>query len=178
MSRAEVYWINGPVLKARTDGVFQMKEAVFVGDTRLAAEVIRLDEDTVTVQVFEDTTGLKPGVSIEGSGLPLAVDLGPGMLGAMFDGIQRPLVEISRRYGDFFGAGLDIAALDAERAWPFVPETKSGGDVLAGAMLGTVPETQDLATRVMVPPGLRGRLEWIAPEGEYRIDEVVARVTK
>jgi V/A-type H+-transporting ATPase subunit A len=176
MSRAEVYWINGPVLKARTDGVFQMKEAVFVGDTRLAAEVIRLDEDTVTVQVFEDTTGLKPGVSIEGSGLPLAVDLGPGMLGAMFDGIQRPLVEISRRYGDFFGAGLDIAALDAERAWPFVPETKSGGDVLAGAMLGTVPETQDLATRVMVPPGLRGRLEWIAPEGEYRIDEVVARV--
>lgn len=94
-ARAEVFWINGPVLKARPEGHFQMKEAVVVGEDRLTAEVIRLDTDSITVQVFEDTTSLKPGVLIEGSGLPLAVDLGPGMVGRMFDGIQRPLETIA-----------------------------------------------------------------------------------
>ncbi|MGA8262299.1 MAG: V-type ATP synthase subunit A [Arenicellales bacterium] len=176
MSRAEVYWVNGPVLKARAEGPFQMKEAVFVGDARLAGEVIRLDEGAVTIQVFEDTTGLRPGAVVEGSGLPLAVDLGPGMLGAMFDGIQRPLVEIARRYGDFFGAGVDVPALDPERAWAFEPALEAGSEVRPGAVLGQVPETRDIAIRVLVPPRVQGRLEWIAASGEYRIDDPIARI--
>jgi len=176
-NRAEVFWINGPVLKARPEGHFQMKEAVVVGDDRLTAEVIRLDEDSITVQVFEDTTGLKPGVLIEGTGLPLAVDLGPGMLGRMFDGIQRPLEAIASRQGDFVHAGVDIPNLDRDHAWPFKPEVAKGDEVSSGHRLGAVQETPNLVNRILVPTEVdSGRVTWIAPEGEYRLEQPVARI--
>jgi V/A-type H+-transporting ATPase subunit A len=176
-TRAEVFWINGPVLKARPEGHFQMKEAVVVGDDRLTAEVIRLDTDSITVQVFEDTTGLKPGVLIEGSGLPLAVDLGPGMLGRMFDGIQRPLEAIASRQGDFVHAGVDIPNLDREHAWPFLPEVVEGDEVSSGHRLGAVQETPNLVNRILVPTEVdSGRVTWIAPQGEYRLEQPVARI--
>jgi V/A-type H+-transporting ATPase subunit A len=176
-TRAEVFWINGPVLKARPEGHFQMKEAVVVGDDRLTAEVIRLDTDSITVQVFEDTTGLKPGVLIEGSGLPLAVDLGPGMLGRMFDGIQRPLEGIASRQGDFVHAGVDIPNLDREHAWPFLPEVVEGDEVSSGHRLGAVQETPNLVNRILVPTEVdSGRVTWIAPQGEYRLEQPVARI--
>lgn len=176
-TRAEVFWINGPVLKARPEGHFRMKEAVVVGDDRLTAEVIRLDEDSITVQVFEDTTGLKPGVLIEGSGLPLAVDLGPGMLGHMFDGIQRPLEAIASRQGDFVHAGVDIPNLDREHAWPFQPEVAEGDEVSSGHLLGAVQETPNLVNRILVPSEIdSGRITWIAPQGEYRLEQPVARI--
>jgi len=176
-TRAEVFWINGPVLKARPEGHFRMKEAVVVGDDRLTAEVIRLDEDSITVQVFEDTTGLKPGVMIEGSGLPLAVDLGPGMLGRMFDGIQRPLEAIASRQGDFVHAGVDIPNLDREHAWPFQPEVAEGDEVSSGHRLGAVQETPNLVNRILVPTEIdSGRITWIAPQGEYRLEQPVARI--
>ena len=176
-TRAEVFWINGPVLKARPEGHFRMKEAVVVGDNRLTAEVIRLDADSITVQVFEDTTGLKPGVLIEGSGLPLAVDLGPGMLGRMFDGIQRPLEAIASRQGDFVHAGVDVPNLDREHAWPFQPEVAEGYEVSGGHLLAAVQETPNLVNRILVPTEIdSGRVTWIAPEGEYRLEQPVARI--
>ncbi len=176
MSRAEIFWINGPVVKARAQGKFQMKEAVSVGDDRLVAEVIRLDTDAITVQVFEDTTGLTPGMGIEGSGLPLAVDLGPGMLGAMFDGIQRPLHEVADAYGDFIGTAVDVPSLDRERRWRYQPVIDEGAGVGGGQCLGEVDETADLKHRVLVPPAINGTVEWRAPEGAYRIDDVLARI--
>jgi len=176
-TRAEVFWINGPVLKARPEGHFRMKEAVVVGENRLTAEVIRLDTDSITVQVFEDTTGLKPGVMIEGSGLPLAVDLGPGMLGRMFDGIQRPLEAIASRQGDFVHAGVDVPNLDREYAWPFQPEVAEGDEVSSGHRLGAVQETPNLVNRILVPTEIdSGRITWIAPQGEYRLEQPVARI--
>ena len=176
-ARAEVFWINGPVLKARPEGDFHMKEAVVVGDNRLTAEVIRLDADSITVQVFEDTTGLKPGVLIEGSGLPLAVDLGPGMLGRMFDGIQRPLETIASKQGDFVQAGVNIPNLDREQAWPFQPEVAVGDEVRSGQRLGTVQETPSLANRILAPGDKDvGRVTWIAPAGDYRLEQPVARI--
>lgn len=176
-ARAEVFWINGPVLKARPEGHFQMKEAVVVGEDRLTAEVIRLDTDSITVQVFEDTTSLKPGVLIEGSGLPLAVDLGPGMVGRMFDGIQRPLETIASRQGDFVHAGVDIPNLDREQAWPFQPEVAQGDEVRSGQRLGAVQETPSLANRILAPRDVEGgRITWIAPAGEYRLDQPIARI--
>jgi V/A-type H+-transporting ATPase subunit A len=139
--------------------------------------VIRLDTDSITVQVFEDTTGLKPGVLIEGSGLPLAVDLGPGMLGRMFDGIQRPLEVIANRQGDFVHAGVDVPNLDREHAWPFLPEVAEGDEVSSGHRLGAVQETQNLVNRILVPTEIdSGLVTWIAPEGEYRLEQPVARI--
>ncbi len=176
MSRAVVYWINGPVLKARTDGPFQMKEAVFVGDYKLAAEVIRLDQDSVTVQVFEDTTGLKPGVEVQGTGLPLAVDLGPGLLGSMFDGIQRPLPQVAAASGDFFRAGVEVAILDPDRYWPFEPKVSPGSEIGPGSVLGEVSEESDLINRVLTPKHITGTLDWIAPRGKYTIDQPIAKV--
>ncbi|MDH3636912.1 MAG: V-type ATP synthase subunit A [Gammaproteobacteria bacterium] len=176
MSSAEVFWINGPVLKARPEGHFHMKEAVHVGPARLAAEVIRLDSDSITVQVFEDTTGLRPGVMIEGSGSPLGVELGPGMLGRMFDGIQRPLETIAARHGDFVRAGATVPNLDRDQRWPFRPLLEVGSQVTAGQVLGEVQETPGLCNRVLVPDGMDGRIEWLAPAGQYRVVDPVARV--
>ncbi len=176
MSRAEVFWLNGPVLKARVDGDFKMKEAVFVGDDRLAAEVIRLDAEAVTVQVFEDTTGLRPGVELVGSGLPMAVELGPGMLGNMFDGIQRPLESLAVKQGDFVTTGINVPALDRQRSWEFRPLVQVPASVAAGRVLGEVQETPDLTNRLLVPAGTGGTLEWVAAAGSYRIDEPLARI--
>ncbi len=176
MSRAEVFLINGPVLKARPDGNFQMKEAVFVGDDRLIAEVIRLDADAITVQVFEDTTGLSPGVLIAGSGLPLAVELGPGLLGAMFDGIQRPLRAVAGASGDFLGTAVDVPSLDRERQWRYQPVVDEGTEVSGGHCIGEVAETPNLMHRVMIPPDVAGTVVWRAPAGSYCIDTPLAGI--
>ncbi len=177
MARAEVFWINGPVLKARPQGHFHMKEAVHVGPHRLAAEVIRLDAESVTVQVFEDTTGLRPGETIEGTGLPLAVELGPGLLGRMFDGIQRPLEAIAAQHGDFIRVGAGVANLDRDRQWSFRPILDVGTEVASGQVLGEVEETPGIVNRVLVPDGVAGRIEWLAPAGDdYRVQDTVARV--
>lgn len=176
MSVAEVFWINGPVLKARPQGSFSMKESVSVGPDHLAAEVIRLEADAITIQVFEDTTGLKPGIEVHGSGMPLAVELGPGLLGQMFDGIQRPLDRLADAHGDFIDAGSDLPNLDRERRWRYEPVTREGADVTGGQPLGRVPETSHILNHVLVPPGLAGVVEWQAPPGEYAVDETVATI--
>ena len=157
MSEAEVFWINGPVLKAHPRGVFSMKEAVSGGPKRLAAEVIRLESEAITVQVFEDTTGLKPGIRITGSGMPLSVELGPGLLGQMFDGIQRPLDRLAGAYGDFIGAGSDLPNLDREREWDYTPVAREGDAVEGGKVLGSIRETPHLVSRVLVRPKNKSR---------------------
>jgi V/A-type H+-transporting ATPase subunit A len=176
MSRAEVFWINGPVLKAHSEGLFRMKEAVYVGRERLAAEVIRLDTGSITVQVFEDTTGLRPGAIIEGSGMAMAVELGPGMLGRMFDGLQRPLEAIAASQGDFVRAGVEVPNLDRDRRWRFTPLLKEGAAVVPGQVLGEVEETPAVKNRVLVPDGVSGELEWLAADEELCLEDPVARL--
>jgi V/A-type H+/Na+-transporting ATPase subunit A len=168
VSQAVISWIGGPVLRARMKGPFTVYEAVSVGPRHLLGEVIQLKGEELVAQVYEDTTGLEPGVTVEGSGRALSVQLGPGLLGGIFDGLLRPLTG-----GEDFQvkAGLGTSALGR---FPFTPQATPGGEIEAGAVLGSVAAAR--AQSILVPPGLHGRLEWLAAEGEYAEDEPIARL--
>ena len=171
-----VTWINGPVIKARGSRQVTMLELVEVGDQHLVGEVIGLDGDIITAQVYEETSGMRPGAPVFGTGLPLSVELGPGLLTSIFDGVQRPLPVIEKQSGSFISRGVSISPLDRTRRWNFTPRLTAGSEVKGGSILGIVPETQAIEHRVMVPPNLAGKLTWIAPAGEFTLDEVIARI--
>ncbi len=171
-----VSWISGPVVKAKGMLGFTMMESVEVGEERLIGEIISLNGDMATIQVYEETTGLKPGAPVYGTGLPLSVELGPGLIGNIFDGIQRPLEHIKALSGDFVGRGIKVPALDRGRKWPFRAKVGVGDEVHEGDVLGTVQETALVEHRILVPPGISGQVTWVAPDGDYTVDEVVARV--
>jgi len=154
----------------------RMLEQVEVSSFRLVGEVIGMQEDTATIQVYEETSGIKPGDPVFGMGMPLSVELGPGLVGQIFDGIQRPLEILATRSGNFIQRGIKAPALDRERKWVFTPVLKPGTELQGGEILGTVPESSLIEHRILVPPGLSGTLEWIAPKGEYTVTEVIARV--
>jgi V/A-type H+-transporting ATPase subunit A len=168
VSQAVISWIGGPVLRARMKGPFTVYEAVSVGPRHLLGEVIQLKGEELVAQVYEDTTGLEPGVTVEGSGRALSVHLGPGLLGGIFDGLLRPLTG-----GDDFQVRAGLGTGTAGR-FPFEPLATPGGEIEAGAVLGSV--TAARAQSVLVPPGFKGRLEWLATEGEYAEDEPIARL--
>jgi len=151
-----------------------MNEMVEIGDERLVGEVIGLDEDLATIQVYEDTTGLRPGADVYAKGLPLYVELGPGLLGGIFDGIQRPLEVLRERWGDFIRRGKTGTALPGDRVWQFTPSVRPGAMVSSGEILGEVPESKLITHRIMVPPGVQGTLEHIVPKGDYTLDDVIA----
>jgi V/A-type H+-transporting ATPase subunit A len=153
-----------------------MLEVVEVGEDRLIGEVIGLEDDILTIQVYEETSGLHPGVPAYGTGLPLSVELGPGLLGGIFDGIQRPLPVLEMRSGSFLERGIKLTPLYRKALWAFTPQAQVGNRMSSGAVLGSVPETGLIVHRVMVPPDAEGELTWIAPQGEYTIDEPVARL--
>jgi V/A-type H+-transporting ATPase subunit A len=171
-----VTWINGPVIRARGSRRVGMLELVEVGEEHLVGEVIGLKGDTITAQVYEETSGMRPGAPVFGTGLPLSVELGPGLLKSIFDGVQRPLPVIEMRTGSFIGRGMRLTPLYRKARWEFSPVVKSGGALAGGAVLGTVPETESLEHRILVPPDVTGTLTWIAPAGEYTIEEPIARV--
>ncbi|HVN85122.1 MAG TPA: V-type ATP synthase subunit A [Candidatus Binatia bacterium] len=168
--------INGPVIRGRMRRPIGMSELVWVGHERLVGEVIGLLESDITVQVYEDTTGLKPGDPVEGSGLPLFVELGPGLLGRIFDGIQRPLEFLADQTGDFIRRGTAGDPLDRTRRWCFAPAVKTGATVCGGEILGTVPEAPSIEHRVLVPPEIAGTVASIAPPGEYTVNDIIAVV--
>ena len=172
----EVTWINGPVIRARGSRHVGMLELVEVGEEHLVGEVIGLEGDVFTAQVYEETSGMRPGAPVFGTGLPLSVELGPGLLTSIFDGIQRPLPVIEMRTGSFIGRGMHLTPLYRKTRWKFTPTRKAGDVVSGGAFLGTVPETESLEHRVMVPPDISGILTWIASPGEYTIEDIIAKV--
>ncbi len=173
MSDAVITRVNGPVVEIRTDGGLAMLDLVEVGPHRLAGEVISLQGPAATVQVYEYTGGLRPGDEVIGTGGPLAVDLGPGLVGGVFDGILRPL----RSAGAWIEAGTTRRARDGQGAtWTFTPSTRSGEQLTDGAVLGTVVESSAIIHHVLVPPGAGGRLDWIAAAGELRSDQTIARL--
>ena len=172
----EVTWISGPVIRAHGSRKTSMLELVEVGEEHLVGEVIGLDGDVITIQVYEETSGMRPGAPVFGTGLPLSVELGPGLLRSIFDGIQRPLPVILMRTGSFIGRGVHLTPLYRKDRWDFTPVLKVGDKVSGGTILGTVPETPMVEHRVMVPPGVSGTLTWIAPQMKYTIEEPIARI--
>ena len=171
-----VIWVNGPVVRARGSQHVGMLEVVEVGDDHIVGEVIGLERDVITIQVYEETSGLHPGAPIYGTGTPLSVELGPGLLESIFDGIQRPLPVLELRSGTFIGRGIKTTPLYRKQKWAFTPRTEISEVVEGGVVLGVVPETPSIEHRIMVPPEISGRLTWVAPSGEYMIEEPIARL--
>jgi V/A-type H+-transporting ATPase subunit A len=171
-----VTWIGGPVVRARGSRHVNMLDLVEVGEEHLVGEIIGLEGDIITMQVYEETSGLHPGEPVYTTGLPLSVELGPGLLRSIFDGIQRPLTVIESQSGVFIEKGLHLSPLSREDRWSFTPTLDIGMPVSGGEVLGTVQETEALEHRIMVPPGMVGTLTWVAPPKKYTIDEPIARV--
>jgi len=169
--------INGPILGISLPGV-RNGEQVRIGDLGLMGEVIALREDRALVQCYESTDGLRPGDPVLSLGWPLSVELGPGLLKGIFDGVQRPLTRLFKQAGDIIPRGLDLPPLDRERAWSFTPEhgLEHGARIEAGAILGRVPETETIEHRVLLPPNLSGELLELAPPGNYRLDQPIGRL--
>ena len=137
---------------------------------------MRILGDVATAQVYEDTTGLTPGEPVYGSGLPLSVELGPGIMGGIFDGVQRPLTVIRDKSDQYIRRGIQVPVLDREKEWVFTPTAKVGEELRGGMVLGTVPETAMIEHKVLVPPDVKGTIESISPEGMYTIEKVIARI--
>lgn len=171
--------ISGPLVVADNMRGVQMYEMVEVGSGRLIGEVTRIQGDKAFIQVYESTSGLRPGEPVYGTGYPLSVELGPGLLTQIYDGIQRPLSKIIEASKSVFvRRGIKVHPLPRDRKWVFKPSTelKPGDKVGSGDVLGVVPETSLIEHKVMVPPGLHGTLLELAPEGEYTIEDPVAVV--
>ena len=168
--------VAGPVVVADGMKGSEMYEVVRVGEEGLIGEIIALSGDRATIQVYEETSGIKPGEKVERTGAPLSVLLGPGIVGQIYDGIQRPLPDIKDLMGDFIKRGANVAPLDFKKKWHFVPRVKVGDEVTGGDVIGVVKETNLVEHRIMVPPELGGKVEHIADEGDYTIDDVIAKI--
>lgn len=169
-------FISGPVVKASPSSTLSMNEMVEVGDERLVGEVIGLEGDTAIIQVYEDTTGLKPGTKIYGQKMPLFVELGPGLLGNIFDGIQRPLSRLREEWGDFIRRGKIGFQLSRESVYHFSPAAEQGEFVEPGAVLGSVEELEGFEHKILVPPNVRGTIKTMVPAGAYTLEDTIAVV--
>jgi V/A-type H+/Na+-transporting ATPase subunit A len=170
----EIYRVAGPVVTA-TGITPRMYDVIQVGKEGLMGEVIKIVGDKTIIQVYEDTSGIAPGEKVVDTGQPLVAELGPGLLGSVYDGIQRPLPVLMAKMGDFIQRGVSAAGLDHTVKWPFTPIVKKGDKVVAGQIIGTVPE-KSIVHKVMVPPGVSGTIDDIK-SGEFTIDETVAVVS-
>lgn len=168
--------VSGPLVIAKGLHGIKMYEMVRVGALGLIGEVIELKEDTASIQVYEETTGLGPGEKVLPVGNPLSVELGPGLVGTIYDGIQRPLEIIYGQRGAWIAKGVDVPGLDRRKKWRFVPTKKEGEIVIPGDILGMVNETEIVVHKIMVPPGVSGKIKKIS-EGEFTVEEPVAVVT-
>ena len=175
MSTAIVSRISGPVVVATDIEQAQMYDVVRIGELGLLGEIIRLEGNKATIQVYEDTTGLRPGEKIVNTRRPLSIQLGPGLLKSIYDGIQRPLDILRQQSGDFISRGKIIPALDQHKKWEFVPMKKKGENVSQGEIIGEVQETPLIRHKIVVPYGVNGQLSEIT-EGNYTVSENVAQI--
>jgi V/A-type H+-transporting ATPase subunit A len=170
----QVSRVLGPVVHATGVTMARMLELVEVGEDHLIGEIVKLQGNMIAIQVYEDTTGLTPGANIYGSGLPLSVELGPGLLTSIYDGVQRPLEAIKAVSGQYIHRGVKVSPINRDKKWLFSPVVKKGDKVGPGHILGTIPETDQILHKVMVPPNLSGSIRSIVPEGEYTVEQVIA----
>ncbi|MBR4093321.1 MAG: V-type ATP synthase subunit A [Oscillospiraceae bacterium] len=171
-----VYSVNGPVVKIKDTKDFAMLEMVYVGDKKLIGEVIGINEKFTTIQVYESTTGLKPGEPVVGSGSPMSATLGPGILSNIFDGIERPLKKLQESSGAFISEGSVVTALDEEKQFDVTLKVKVGDMVKGGDIYATCPETPLIEHRCMISPYLSGKIIWVAENGKYTINDKVAEL--
>ncbi len=177
VAKGKIVWVSGPAVKADGMSSAKMYETVDVGDTKLIGEVIRLTGDTAFIQVYESTSGLRPGEPVVGTGQPLSVLLGPGIIGKIYDGIQRPLDDIAKKSGAFIGRGIATTPVPMDKKYKFAPLLKKGDSITGGSILGTVEETPLLTHSILVPPNhLGGELTEIVGEGEYDLEHPIAHV--
>ncbi len=172
--KGKIVRISGPVIEANSMRGAKMYDVVRVGDENLIGEIIRLNEDVVTIQVYEDTNGLKPGEKVVSTDMPLSVELGPGLLTNIYDGIQRPLPTIYDETGDFIERGVETNAIDRKKKWHFKPTIKAGDKVKGCDILGEVQETSIILHKIMVPPDIEGTLLSIEKEGKFTVEDDIA----
>jgi V/A-type H+-transporting ATPase subunit A len=173
MSSNPIYGINGPVVTVKASKNFSMNEMVYVGNDKLTGEVIGITDKFTTIQVYENTTGLRPGEPVISTGHPLSVTLGPGMLSNIYDGIQRPLQNIMDKCGAFIDKGISVSPLDDKKEWDVTVLAKKGDKLKAGDVYATCPETSLIVHKCMVPPGISGEVVTCAPSGKYRINDTI-----
>jgi V/A-type H+-transporting ATPase subunit A len=179
VSKGKIVWVSGPAVRADGMSSTKMYETVEVGESKLIGEVIRLTGDVAFIQVYETTSGLKPGEPVVGTGQPLSVTLGPGIIGQIYDGIQRPLSEMAKKSGDFIGRGIETTPIDLKKRYKFIPTVKKGDSITGGSILGTVDETPLLTHSILVPPTHRGGvITNMVGEGEYDLEQVLAETQK
>ncbi len=179
VSKGKIVWVSGPAVRADGMSSTKMYETVEVGESKLIGEVIRLTGDVAFIQVYETTSGLKPGEPVVGTGQPLSVTLGPGIIGQIYDGIQRPLSEMAKKSGDFIGRGIETTPIDLKKKYKFIPTVKKGDSITGGSILGTVDETPLLTHSILVPPNHRGGvITNMVGEGEYDLEQVLAETQK
>jgi len=171
-----ITWISGPVVRARGSRHIGMLELVEVGEEHLVGEVIGLDGDIITAQVYEETSGMQTGAPIFGTGLPLSVELGPGLIQSIYDGVQRPLPLIEQAMGSFISRGARFDPISREKRWKYTSKVNVGDEVKGGAILGIAMETDTFEHRVMVHPDDAGTITWVASPGEYTVTEPIARL--
>lgn len=171
-----IFSINGPVVKVRDTKDFSMLEMVYVGEKRLIGEVIGINSEETTIQVYESTTGLKPGEPVEGSGMPMSATLGPGILTNIFDGIERPLKKLEELSGAFIAEGANVPALDTSKRFEVTVTVEVGDRLEGGQIFATCPETPVIEHRSMVPPNVCGEVVWTAKNGWYRITDKIAEL--
>jgi V/A-type H+-transporting ATPase subunit A len=168
--------VSGPVVKAR-DLDARMNDVVYVGEEGLMGEVIEIEGDITTIQVYEETSGVAPGEPVENTGEPLSVDLGPGMLDSIYDGVQRPLDVLESKMGSaFLDRGVDAPGIDMEKEWEFTPQVEEGDEVAPGDVVGTVEETVTITHKVMVPPDFEGGEVVAVESGEFTVEETVVEL--
>ena len=172
-----IYGINGPVIYLKGNTGFKMSEMVYVGQEHLVGEVISLKKDTTTVQVFEETSGLRPGETVTATGDAISVTLGPGILDNIFDGIQRPLSVIAEQSGKYISRGMQVESLDTEKLWDVHMTVSEGMEVYGGTIIAEVPETPSIVHKSMVPPKVHGIVKSVVPDGKYNITQTIAVLT-
>ncbi|WP_195198950.1 V-type ATP synthase subunit A [Faecalispora jeddahensis] len=173
-----IYGINGPVVTVRNSRSFSMMEMVFVGKERLVGEIIGITDKVTTIQVYEETTGLRPGEPVFGTGSPMNVTLGPGILDNIFDGIERPLKKIADDSGSvFISRGSNVPALDPDQLWEVTVTVQVGDELKGGAIYAECPETKIIRHKCLVPPSLSGTVTKVAANGKYRVNDTVVELT-
>jgi len=178
-AQGRIVWVSGPAVRADGMSDAKMYETVTVGDAKLVGEVIRLTGDVAFIQVYESTSGLKPGEPVVGTGNPLSVFLGPGIIGQIYDGIQRPLKELAKISGSYIGRGITTTPVDLTKNYHFVPTVSTGDEVSGGSILGTVKETDLIEHSIMVPPDHKGgKITNIVSEGDYNLETEIATTEK
>ena len=168
-----IYGINGPIVYLKGDPGFKMNELVYVGTQNLVGEVIGLTSDRTTIEVYEETSGIRPGELVNGSGTPVSVTLAPGILSNIFDGIERPLTEIQKTGGAYINRGVSVESLDGKKLWDTHITVKKGDVLYSGSIIAEVPETRAIVHKCMVPPDMEGTVTDVVPDGSYTIHDTL-----